>query len=57
MRSESAAHLALCIRAEQTRIGANFSKPAPVRASRQPAARMGYVLSLCAAIVSAFVIL
>jgi hypothetical protein len=56
MRSEYAANIALCINTNQTRIGANFSAPAPVRASRQPTARMGYVLTLCVAIVSAIII-
>lgn len=55
MRSEYAANVTLQSLNRAT-IGANFSKPAPLREVSRPAARLGYVLSLCCALIGAAVV-
>lgn len=55
VRSDSGAHFALQAHAEQwgARFGRNFSKPAPVREVSRPAARLGYVVTLCCVVIGA----
>lgn len=54
-RSEFLANLTLCELPNTPRIGATFTKPAPVRPVHRPMVRPGFVVSLCAAL--AFVVI
>ena len=55
IRSESGAQFAMEAYSQQwgARVGRNFSKPAPVREVSRPAARLGYVVTLCCVVIGA----